>query len=449
MSVVAMSLAASTMLAGRQASLISDEEAVFPLFIHTSTGGFVPSDDDRKFTYNAETECYELTVANFAKKVDGNIQYMWFYQVDEEGSVIPWNSPIVTNVPFTMGELSRKYEIEKGQESGFKVYSFAYDLEEADIKFTVKLYTGADSQNGTVLGTLVMEQVVETFTFPENIYLWGSNVGGRNTKIWGTLTPTAEEGVYELNDFLMPVAVFDPADGYGASQAFSFFLSTSAESVTKGTRFLGHMDAVTGDPSEINIDLENGQTFTTTLQTVTQDGSNLQNFTPGTVDLTFDFNTLQLTVKMLDAYNKATVSIYGTPNEAFEKYLTLEVSGETYPLELTPQNIWYTGDLSWTITPQSGWNVALECTTPDADVTIVENEGIYTVTSSQNDLEFEINIESSETDGIRNPYDIDGACCLTVSNLQGVTLLRNANAGALKLLAPGLYIVNGKKIVVR
>lgn len=371
---------------------VSDGNTALPLYLTVSTGGMNPNNNDQKFTYNAETETYELTVRNFAKKVDGKTQYMWFYQVDNEGKIIPWNAPMVTNVQFTMEKLICKYDIEKGMSSGFKIYSFGYDMEEADIKFSVKLNTYEDTQYGITLGSLVMEQLLESKVYPENIYLWGSNIGGRETKVWGTLAQTTEEGIYQLNNFLMPVTVFDPASGHGADQAFSFFLSTSNESVTKGTRFLGHMDAVEGDPTDITIDLSDGQIFSTTLQTVTMDGSNLLNYTPGMVDITFDYNTLQFYFKMVRAYNKSTVDIVGAPNGAFEKYLTLEVSGEAYPFVLTPQNIWYKGDLSWKVFPKQGWSLNIECTTPDASVSIIENEGTYVISSSQNNLDFVITV---------------------------------------------------------
>lgn len=402
--IVAMTMMAPTMFAAQPtgtpnvkentvtANQIAEDESVLPLYLTASTGGWNPTSADKQFTYNAETDSYELIVKNFAKKVDGKIQYMWFYQKDENGNIIPWNAPIVTNVQFTMAQLVCKYEIEKGMSSGLKIYSYAYDLEEADIKLTVKLNTGDDTQSGIIFGSVVLEQLMESMVYPDNIYLWGSNIGGRDTKVWGTLTSTAEEGVYELKNFMMPVSVFDPSAGYGADQAFSFFLSTSNESITKGTRFLGHMDAVTGDTSEIAIKLTSGQTFTTTLQTVTQDGSSLLNYNPGLVDIKFDFNTLKLTIKMLDVSHKSTVIIAGTPNEAYEKYLTLEVAGETYPLELSPQDIWYGGDLSWKITPQPEWCVEVECLTPDANVSIVENKGVYNITSTENDLTFLITV---------------------------------------------------------
>lgn len=410
--VVAMAVAAPSVWAQQYASTqadyatAADAESVLPLYLTMSTGGMNPSSADRQFEYNAETGSYELTVSNFAMKVDGKVQYIWFYQRDNAGNVIPWNPPIVTNVQFTMANLTREYEIEKGMASGLKIYSYAYDLEEADIKITVQLNTMDDTDHGITFGKVTLEQLVGSMTYPENIYLWGSNVGGRDTKVWGTLTATDEEGVYELDNFLMPVAVFDPAVGYDADQAFSFFLSTSNQSVTKGTRFIGHMDAETGDPIDVAIDLANGESFTTTLQTVTIDGSNLLNYTPGLVDMKFDFNTLEFTVKMVEAYNNSIVVINGTPNEAFEKYLTLEVSGEAYPLELNPQKIWYSGDLSWTLAPVKGWNIEVECATPDATVSIEENDGVYTVASTQNNLEFIINV--SDLSSVDFTFTIDG-----------------------------------------
>lgn len=383
----------------------TSEDETGTLYLSLTTGTFNPSDSDQQFTYNAETGYYELTVPNLAKKVDGKTQYFRFYEIDNDGNIIRWNTPSMTNVQFTMEKLVCEFELEKGTSSGFKIYSFANDLEEADVKFSVKLNTYENTNYGITYGSLIVEQLEETKIYPENIYLWGSNIGGRDTKVWGTLTSTAEEGVYELNNFLMPVAVFDPADGFGADQVFSFFLSTSNEGVNKGTRFLGHMEAVEGDASEVTIDLNNGQSFTTTLQTSTVDGSNLNNYTPGTVDIRFDLNTLQLSVKMLEAYNKSTLVITGSPNEAYEKYLSLEVSGEPYPLELTPQNIWYTGNLSWVLSPMEGWSIDVAYTTPDATVSIEEDNGKYTLTSTQNNLDFVVTI--SENNKVEFTFIID------------------------------------------
>lgn len=65
-----------------------------------------------------------------------------------------------------------------------------------------------------------------------------------------------------------------------------------------------------------------------------------------------------------------------------------------------------------------------------------------------NSMMFEITISKDLNNGVTSIYDLEGND-FTVVNLQGVVILRHASAADLNLLENGMYIVNGKKIVVR
>ena len=66
-----------------------------------------------------------------------------------------------------------------------------------------------------------------------------------------------------------------------------------------------------------------------------------------------------------------------------------------------------------------------------------------------NGYTFTILVKKDVSNGITGIYDFDGADSFTVVNLQGVVLLRNAAADELNRLENGMYIINGKKVVVR
>ena len=575
------------------------KEPVQPkMFVNVSNlsyGNVVPNSADKELVYNEETGSYEITLEEFAmKNEDNKFNYLRFYLVDEDGERTPWNVSSSTAIPFNLTDTKLQYQITEGKSSPIRFTSFANDLTAADVKLTLTLNTGSDE--GTPTGLLVAEQLVKAGSYPAAIYLWGSTQGGRNTTVRTTLEPTSDAPYIYTATYDMPISNFDPADAVGGEIAFAFFLSTSNESMTKGTRFLAHKNAdenASSDADNYVISLKTGETYKGILQSSTLDGSSLLCYTPGNVEMSFNIETLEFTVKMVDALKSSTLTFDGNPNEAFEKYLSVTVNGEPYAIEVNPQTIWYSGDLDMTLAPQKGWKIAVE---GSASADIQEENGVYTVKSSTpglnynvtienanvvtftfmvNDTEatvetvnsslwcidfmginadedmglddkgnlkdefilsiennpyvfnlnsdpedqrgsmimfvpaegydleisctnwepeaegdeapfaidrptpaaemgeldggslstgwvvilsagdaaaglnFNVNIKEALTDGIRNIYSFDAEDGLTVVNMQGVVLLRNGNAADLDKLEKGMYIVNGKKIVVR
>lgn len=423
----------------------TDETGLYVAFLNTTYAAVTPSDKDLKFTYNEATQTYE---AIFDYNIKQENKYMKFYQKTADG-IITWGPLMVSQVVFDKNGSSKPSEFIPERNSPFYIAQFVYDLEVAPIKVTADLNFDPEVSEG---GTIRFEQVIEAPSYPKEIYLWGSTEGGRNTHVCATMTPTADTPyIYEVT-YDVPACVYDPADVMGGLaseyQAFVFFLGTSNESINKGTRFLGHYDAVDGGEGDVLIDLSNGKTHKCILQSDTRDGSSLLIVSPGEIKFTFNYETLEFTATMVQDMNYAVLTFAGNPDEGFEKYVQVTAGGNDYKVEVNPQTVWYNGDLNMTVAPVSGWVITVECLTENATVNIAEQDGKYTLTSAENGLTFLVTIEKDENDGIANIYDID-ATGINVYNMQGVVILRNGNAEDLKLLEPGLYIVNGKKIVVR
>lgn len=436
--------------AGLAQDYVPTTPGVFLNVARQSYGKLAPTPNDLQFTFNSDGS-YSVTVENAEIIKGGTNNYYRFYQVDEDGTLTQWGLLVSTSVLFNIIDLTNSYEITNTTSSPVQITQFANDLTSADVKFTLRL----GMEEG--IGMLTMEQIADGNLYPEKIYLWGSDEGGRNTKVFATLEPTEENPALFKATFDVPVCVFDPADVRDALLAFTFFLSTSGTSISSGTRFLAHLpfEEVEGeDPyKDVYIYLKKGETFSTILQTAPQESSSMLFFTPGLVNLTFDITTLEFTATMIDALNYASLSVEGNPNEAFEKYFELSVGGEAYKVEVNPQTIWYGGDLNFVLTPKEEWALEVECTTEDAVCTISENEGVYSISSTQKGLAFLVTLTytGEEIGGGDNAVDYIGieAAGNVVYNLQGVAVMRNASAEEVGNLTPGLYIVNGKKVIVK
>ena len=82
----------------------------------------------------------------------------------------------------------------------------------------------------------------------------------------------------------------------------------------------------------------------------------------------------------------------------------------------------------------------------DADDSIQYIVGVYEGAAGAT---FKVNVTKDVVSGILSIYDIDGSNGYTVVNLNGVVIVKNGTAEELNNLANGLYIINGKKVIVR
>lgn len=371
------------------------EDTGAKMYMNVSTaswGEIVPTDNDAVFEYNAEEQVYTLNVENMAmKNAENKNLYYRFYLKDEDGNITGWNVVSSSNVKFAVGQgATQVYEIEKDKNSPIFITRFANDVETADVLITIKTDTGADVENQSILGQLVLTQIVDENAYPEKIYLWGSTQGGYNTHVCAEMLPLEDKPYIYTTIYDVPVTVFDPSASFGGEMAFTFFLGTNGSDYKKGTIFLGYYPAHgdVADPSHITVNLRPGDVFTTILRSTTLDASNLICYTPGTMEMTFNLLTQELTIKMISGLNHATLIFEGNPDEAFEKYLTVEVNDKEYPIEINPQVLWYAGDLDMTLTPATDVEFTVECTTETAEPVISETDGVYTLKSSQNGLGF-------------------------------------------------------------
>lgn len=375
---------------------VEEPENGAKMYMNVSTApsllAVVPTDNDAVFEYNAEEQVYTLKVENMAmKNAENKNLYYRFYLKDEDGNITGWNVVSSSNVKFAVGQgATQVYEIEKNRVSPIFITRFANDVETADVLITIKTDTGADDENNATLGQLVLTQIVDDNSYPEKIYLWGSTQGGYNTHVCAEMLPLEDKPYIYTTIYDVPVTVFDPSASFGGSMAFTFFLGTNGSDYKKGTIFLGYYPAHgdVADPSHITVNLKPGDVFTTILRSTTLDASNLICYTPGTMEMTFNLLTQELTIKMISGLNHATLIFEGNPDEAFEKYLTVEVNDKEYPIEINPQVLWYAGDLDMTLTPATDVEFTVECTTETAEPVISETDGVYTLKSSQNGLGF-------------------------------------------------------------
>lgn len=408
-----------------------------PFFVNFSTiqwGEFQPSAQDPEFDFNEETGMYEIVVPYDVNQPD---RFMRFYQ--RIGDEIKQWSPLVRTHVALLDDRAYEVYIEEDRTSPLIITDFYANLEHADVKISTV-------PNDT---TLYLRQIITEEYIPDRIFVWGSNDGGFHSKIFGAMTHTEENPYLYTLDMTMPTWQFDPENLMAdfAADLFFFNLSTTDDPAKKGTTFKAYLPPDTGDPQYCLINLEKGQTFTTTLQTYPQDSAPLMCVTPGKTSLTFNLKTYEFTATMLEPMNHIVVNFSGLPTAVHGKYLTIAASGKPYPLFINPESIWYDGSLDLTVTPKEGFGVRVDCLTPDATIDMSSSEGVYHVKSDENGLEFDIFLFEikDEQSGVSGPdlTTVEGR--FTVYSLQGISLIKNGSREELLRLPAGIYIVNGRK----
>ena len=111
------------------------------------------------------------------------------------------------------------------------------------------------------------------------------------------------------------------------------------------------------------------------------------------------------------------------------------------------------------LSAQEGYVIDITCSTPgitenvdyqimsfDADYRIEYIVGVF---PSAAGATFKVDVKKDVNSGILSIYDIDGSNGYTVVNMNGVVIVKNGTADDLNNLANGLYIINGKKVIVR
>lgn len=414
--------------------LAAGAEQPLPFFVNFSDksyGGFQPSEDDLQFDFNQETGMFEIVVDYDLKQPD---KFIRFYQKDGD-EILPRNALVWTRLAM-LSNKEYDLEVDEGLTSPLQITAFYGEVTSAQVRISTL-------PDGTVIH---LRQVVDKEFVPEKIYVWGSDNGGFSSRLTATMEPDADNPYLFTTDMEMPTWYFDPNSVMAdfAANSFVFSLSTSADPKA-GTRFRAHLPYETEDLTLSNIYLAKGETFTTTLQTEIQESTDLSCHAPGLMHLTFDYSTLEFTATMLDPMNRVTLVFDGIDTYVHNKYIDVFCNGEEVPLFVNPQNVWYNEtEYSLSVVPKKGYEVSVESLTEDASFELTEDKGVYRVTSSENGLQFLVNIEEDEdTSGIENVTVTE---VVTAFNLQGIPVAEGSLSEVTSSLPAGLYIISGRLV---
>lgn len=143
----------------------------------------------------------------------------------------------------------------------------------------------------------------------------------------------------------------------------------------------------------------------------------------------------------------------GVENAYENVTVTDPATGDAVTLTSDVYTLTYVGDGQLQFVAADGYDIVVACDTPDAltdnfSVTSTES-GVYNVTVKAAASGYNFTVVVSKTNGVGSLYGVDAEGRVKVYNLQGVLLLDTDDAANVKALAPGLYIVNGKKVLVK
>lgn len=143
----------------------------------------------------------------------------------------------------------------------------------------------------------------------------------------------------------------------------------------------------------------------------------------------------------------------GVDNAYENVTVTDPATGDAVALTSDVYTLTYVGDGQLQFVAADGYDIVVACDTPDAltdnfSVTSTQS-GVYNVTVKAAASGYNFTVVVSKTNGVGSLYGVDAEGRVKVYNLQGILLLDTDDAANVKALAPGLYIVNGKKVLVK
>ena len=191
-------------------------------------------------------------------------------------------------------------------------------------------------------------------------------------------------------------------------------------------------------------------------------GTSFSGFTSYMLGLYPDANGLTFNIDVTEAPH--TVTFEFVSSEGLVKpYQYVEAAtfpeGETVSLVGDEYVLSYENMGGLSLVAKEGYTIDITCSTPgitenkdyqimslDADDSIQYTVGVF---PSAAGATFKVNVTKNVNSGILSIYDIDGSNGYTVVNMSGMVIVKNGTAEDLNNLANGLYIINGKKVIVR
>ena len=306
---------------------------------------------------------------------------------------------------------------------------------------------------------------------PQTLYVWGTLggfTGSARYTVMATMNETsAGSHVYETSMDIPECGPFEPDGEYkpledDPNYGFYFFISDDGTSATKGTLF-----QLPVENHLIDIP-EEGDVFTSSLL-MDRTGCNMICLTPGKVKMSYNFDSNTYSVEMLKPLgeeepvgdNSVTFNFTGV-TDAY-KYISVfdmeeaeevAVEGPSIKFEygdMAMLSFAMAGDLA-----EDGYTFTISSDGKDGPDTYVIGSGmsmdgglqqVLKLLPGANGFVFTVNVGMNDTTGIDAAVAADET--MTVYNAAGVAVVRNSSVDALRALAPGLYIVNGRKVLVK
>lgn len=289
------------------------------------SGPFVPSEDDVALTLNSETGFYENPEASImmGKNAPGITQQypnaFKFYTRDDDGGISYIGADIAMSIDLFTGNPSvRDFEI---GDTAWRISKFADGTSnEGEVTLAVSL-DGINSK-------LIVTQINIEEETPEALYLWGTTDGGATElKNMATLVPSEESPMVYTVEFDVPDCPgpfvyddpeFKPTEEDAPTSGFMFFLTPEKDNIRQSTivRYMGAINART-------IDMTEDQNIST-VQLYKNNGGNVIDMTSGKSVLSFDLESLILTVERIEDNNSSGVSTIEDALEATPVYFDLQ-----------------------------------------------------------------------------------------------------------------------------
>lgn len=426
----------------------SSDDVIYVATNSSLYGTFQTNDTDPVLYLNKETGWYSGATIEVPK-----LQYAWkFYR--KNGSDIEWIGAIIPQaVNFAT---SNPYEstYEEGS-SAWRVIGFD-GTTEGEIALAINPTTHQ----------VIFTQTNAVMVIPEAVYLWGAikeasgNGSGEDTNdirysVVGTLVPTEENSsVFTLTTDIPEVT---------KGSEFLFFLSKNEDTYKKlNDNYFGAYTSTNQDNTEgfpPALDFSNSGTMTMQLYsgTITPSGmatSSISDSFPGSTTFTFDFETKMLTAVYNEFEEPETPTYEVTFNFTDVENVVTVTDGAGQSLAYSDGTLAYeySEESVLTFTATEGYYITLTCTNG------VEGDNTYLLQANEDMSEIRISlragadgyvfsVNASETDSVKEI--LESCKAINVVDLNGTVLVRDGDAKAIKALPKGIYVVNGKKVVVK
>lgn len=377
-----------------------------------------PNENDPKLVYNSSTGCYEGEYLNWAR-TNGTAAWNAKIPYSVENDIVTYySSSASTNINFSSNDV-QNFEFTSGTDSkNFKGYviSSLYTESLVDVKISMNLST---------------KEI--TFTKFES---------GQKVEVPTLVSVNPENG-----------GMIKPAADGSATITFTFSGAvTSMEVLSNGSE----IEATPSNDNTVwsvylSAERISGSTsdsqglFNMKLQNVYADGQ-LVTFEGGSSVLNLSYSVEGIT-------KTAVINITGTEDalDSLNVYkLPYTEEGDELDLESYSISLTYTNSVAYLFSAGEGYQVSVASTVDSnqgANWSVTTDEMGTTLTIKKDASGATFTVTVSKASGISQSFMEESG--VSVYSINGQKVLNSDNKESLKTLSPGIYIINGKKVLVK